>query len=430
MKYLAGLSVLAMSVPAAAQDAVDERPAETSEDRTTIQRRADDVVALLNGKAAPSDIFTDGFLAAIPGAQLAALSQQMTSQYGAALSVELVDPPRGNRSALVIRMERAIVQGGIAIDPGNGGKITELLFQKFEPANDSLTRIETDLQALPGKVTAYFGPLEGSADALAIAPDAQMPIGSTMKLFVLAALGREIAQGKRAWSDVVTLDARSFPSGQMQDWPGGSPVTLHTLASMMISISDNTATDQLIALVGDKAMADILQLGSHSAPDRNAPWLTTRDLFTLKGGDPVRVKSYASAEPKVRQQILESLAGEPVSPDAVNLAFAEGPVALDVEWFASASDLARLFQLMRRECDPQVFAIMGINRGIAPGVAEKWDYVGYKGGSEPGVLNLTWLLRDKSGQDHMLSLSWANPDAALSEATLESIAQRILSLSQ
>ncbi len=430
MKHLAAFSVFAMIAPAAAQDAVDERPVETAEERSTIQQRAEDVVALMNGKAVPSDIFTEGFLAAVPPEQLAALSRQMTSQYGAALSVELVDPPHGNRSALAIRMERAIARGGIAIDPAQGGKISELLFQTFEPTNDSLTKIETELQALPGKVTAYFGPLEGSPDALAIAPDAQMPIGSTMKLFVLAALGREIAQGKRAWSDVVTLDARSFPSGQMQDWPEGSPVTLHTLASMMISISDNTATDQLIALVGGKAMADILQLGSHSAPDRNAPWLTTRDLFTLKGGDPVRVKSYASADPQVRQQILESLAGEPVSPDAVNLAFADGPVALDVEWFASASDLASLFQLMRRECDPQVFAIMGINRGIAPGVAEKWDYIGYKGGSEPGVLNLTWLLRDKSGRDHMLSLGWANPDAALEDATLELIAQRILNLPQ
>ena len=43
-------------------------------------------------------------------------------------------------------------------------------------------------------------------------------------------------------------DRASLPSGITQSWPAGSPVTLQTLATLMISISDNTATDTLVTL--------------------------------------------------------------------------------------------------------------------------------------------------------------------------------------
>ncbi len=430
MKRLAPIAALMMMSPAMAQDANDPTFEQVAEERTPLQQRADDVVGLINGEGKPAEMFTESFLAAVPEAQLSALIGQLTGQFGSAISVESLDPPGSTRGALSIRMERAIARGGIAIDATKGNRISELLFQSFEPIDDSPAKIEADLQTLPGRVTVYFGPLDEAPDIISIAPDALMPLGSTMKLYVLAALGREIAQGKRSWADTVMLDVRSFPSGQMQDWPAGAPVTLHTLASMMISISDNTATDQLIALLGQPALADMLQRSAHSAPDSNAPWLTTRELFALKGGDRDRLNAYTVAAPAERQQILDTIAQESVTTADVNRAFANGPLGLDAEWFASNIDLVRLFQTMRAECDPEVFAIMAINPSAPSAIAAKWDYIGYKGGSEPGVLNLTWLLRDKAGADHMLSLSWANPDAVLEEAKLELIAQRILSLPQ
>ena len=77
-------------------------------------------------------------------------------------------------------------------------------------------------------------------------------VGSAFKLAVLAALKDQVAAGALAWDDVATLEAGhiSLPSGILQAWPVGSPLTIHTLASLMISVSDNTATDALIALLG------------------------------------------------------------------------------------------------------------------------------------------------------------------------------------
>jgi hypothetical protein len=71
---------------------------------------------------------------------------------------------------------------------------------------------------------------------------------------------------------------------------------------------------------------------------------------------------------------------------------------------------------------------MAINPSATPAILANWNYLGFKGGSEPGVINLTWLLTDKAGRDHLLTLGWNNPVAAVDEGKLETIAQRILLL--
>ena len=118
-------------------------------------------------------------------------------------------------------------------------------------------------------------------------------------------LAREIAAGKRRWSDVVPLGARSFPGGTMQDWPQRAPVTLQTLATMMISISDNTATDTLMRLLGREAIAAEVVASGHSAPSRMLPMLTTIEAFALKAGDPARAAEYARADDKAQFAMLD-----------------------------------------------------------------------------------------------------------------------------
>src|SRR5690606_39753601 len=42
----------------------------------------------------------------------------------------------------------------------------------------------------------------------------------------------------------------SLPTGILQEWPVGTPMTIQSLATLMISISDNTATDVLLRVAG------------------------------------------------------------------------------------------------------------------------------------------------------------------------------------
>ncbi|KEO91409.1 hypothetical protein EH31_01725 [Erythrobacter longus] len=427
LKTLAGLFFVS-ALPA--QVIAQEEPTTIADESETspLRDRAEQVVALVNGEIEPEEVFTDAFLRAVPPDQFKAIASQLTSQFGAALSVESLGSPGATRSALSIRMEHAITKGAIAIDPSSASRVSELLFQTFDPVDDSLAKIETDLAALPGKVTWWFGPLDGTSPPIASSRAAeQMPIGSTFKLYVLATLAREIAEGKRSWSDQVTLgQARSFPSGMIQDWPENAPLSLHTLASLMISISDNTATDTLIEELGRDAIFQTVIDSGHSQPELNNPFLKTREMFLLKAGPKGRLETYQRSDADVRQQILEGIEDVDVPPNKVAAAFSGAPVALDVEWFASARDLANLLGYMGRTADPQAREIMAINPSMSKERREKFHYVGYKGGSEPGVLNLTWLLQDKAGRDYALTLSQRDDDVRFDPSSLELIAQRLL----
>lgn len=430
LRFLALFLVFALFVDGAKAQPMNDS-ASPQETPTALERRAQDVLSVLNGEADGEEVFAPVFLNAVPMEQIDLIARQFNDQYGRALEVVELSPRTGNVSLVTIRLERAVGQVNLSVEGAGENRINGLQLLEFTPTNDTIEAIAAELDALEGEVSAYFGPLDGSAPTLSLNADAQMPLGSAMKLYVLGALGEEIAQGERAWDDVIALDTKSFPSGQMQNWPEGSPVTLHTLASLMISISDNTATDQLIRSLGRDRIAAFMQSTGHSEPAPNTPWMTTRELFLIKGGAEDQLNTYAQGTADQREAILARLEDNPATLAEINANLASGPVAIEsVEWFANASDLAGLFTRMRQTNDPEVFRILGINPALSPSVTEGWSYVGFKGGSETGVLNMTWLLADKQGQERMLTLSWANREKPVETQTLLLIAQRIVSLAQ
>ena len=427
MRRLAILALIALALPPAAlAQSAPEAPAA----RTALETRADQVVALLNAKIEPAEIFTDGFRAAVADDQIRTLSASFTAQFGRAVEVALLNPRDGTRAALEIRFERGLAKGGIAIAPGEDNRINELRFTSIDAvavADDTPAAIAAELTALPGTVNAWFGPL-GGTPLISRNADTPLALGSAFKLYVLAALAEDVKAGRRKWTDVVPLTEKSFPSGQMQDWPEGSPVTLHTLASMMISISDNTATDQLIATLGEWRILKLMEDSGHADWKRNMPFLTTRQLFVMKASGEALMNEWRQGTPAARAAIERRLAAANPSLDEVNAAFAQGPKAIDIEWFATPADLARLMAHMRKTADPKAFDIMAINPTATPAIKANWRYIGYKGGSEPGVINLTWLLTDTAGRDWVLTLGWNNAAAVVDDGKFLALAQRILLL--
>jgi beta-lactamase class A len=418
---------MTLGTPAAAQPAAAAaQPAEP----TALEARSLQVVELLNGEVQPEEIFTPAFRAAIADEQIKTLSASLSAQFGRAVEVSLLAPREGMRAALEIRFERGIAKGGIALDPAENNRINELRFTSVDSlavAGDTADKIAADLGALPGSVNAWFGPL-GGAPVISRNAEVTLALGSTFKLYILAALAEDVKAGRRKWSDVVVLTEKSYPSGQLQDWPQGSPVTLHTLASLMISISDNTATDQLIKVLGRNRILQLIIASGHADPWANDEFLSTRELFMLKA-DQKLADQWRSDDSGLQIGALNEMASRANPPlDEINAAFANGPKALDIEWFASPADLAKLFAHMRKTADPKAFEILAINPSATDAIKANWGAIGFKGGSEPGVLNLTWLLTDKAGRDWVLTLGWNNPEAVVDEGKLEAIAQRILLL--
>jgi hypothetical protein len=105
------------------------------------------------------------------------------------------------------------------------------------------------------------------------------------------------------------------------------------------------------------------------------------------------------------------------------------PVGIDkAEWYASPADMVRVMDWLRRNGDPTALDILAINPGPARTSAPGFSYIGFKGGSETGVLNATYLLRSKEGRWLALSVTWNNREAALDEARFLALVGRLVAV--
>ncbi len=382
-------------------------------------------------------IFSKEFLSQVPPAQITAILADYSSRLGRCTKAILrssVGPYQGKFDLLFEKGFRA--SADIAVDPASPHLVVGLLIGTPVRLSSSFDELIKEMKSLPGAVSFRLARLE-SARTETIAdldPDKPLAIGSSMKLYILAELVRSIEASERKWSDVVTLqpEAFSLPSGFLQKWPAGAPLTLHTLAALMISQSDNTAADQLLRTLGRENVEKILALAGQSHPERNMPFLSTLEASKLKGDSGGQlVGAYVSKDAGTRRALLQGVVAQ-MPRDAIGPSAPNKPSHIDtVEWFASASDLCRVMDWMRTHTEkkPAVEAreVLAINRGLA--ISDKdWPYVGYKGGSEPGVLNLTFLLLSSKGQWYALSATWNDPNAPLEEKRFLEIVQQIVQL--
>ena len=423
-RILAALAALALSVPTASA-AQSEAGVPVTE---LLGAAAEGAVAVLRGERPAVDVFAPAFLAQVPPEQLTGLIEQLQPQFGDLVGLERLDATGPTSGTIAFRFERAVGTGQIAIDAQ--GRIVGLNIAAFEPIDDSFEDIAAELSAMPGEAGMIVARLSDGAPVVlaALQPDRQFAVGSTFKLYVLSALSRAVAAGEFAWDDVVRLTRPSLPSGQMQDWPAQAPVTIQTLATMMISVSDNTATDRLVELLGRDRIEIELRASAHSDPDRTLPFLSTREAFAIKSLPAAqRSRWIAASDPASRRALLQEWGNrmEIENIDLVALSTSDPLDIESIEWFASPNDVVRLYSRIVAAGDETVLDILAVNSGVGA-EAENWAYAGYKGGSEPGVLNLSHLLRARDGEWYVASLSSNDPAAPLDMQALELLGLRMV----
>ncbi len=225
-----------------------------------------------------------------------------------------------------------------------------------------------------------------------VAADEAMPLGSVFKLFVLGTLADAIAAGDISWDDEIVIrdELKSIPSGILQDEADGTVKTVREVAELMISISDNTATDHIIDLLGrERIEAHLPELGL-TEPELNVPFLTTRELTALKVGPSAGLgEQYVVGDVDARRAILEQISDITVAD--LPIQDLDEPIRPDtLEWFASPADMCTVFAGIWADGDDTVREILTSNPGVAPAPGV-WDEVAFKGGSEPGLLAVAWL---------------------------------------
>lgn len=410
----------------------------TAGSATPVERRAADLCTQFRKTPGDYDkLFAPAFLAQVPPDKLNQIFDYYFTQVGRCTQVKLT----AAESVVAAKFDLIFEQGysvpaTLAVNAAAPQLIEGMLLGLPVKLTTSLAGFVEELRALPGETNLLVVKLEqtGLTPIIAHNAERELALGSAFKLYVLSELVRAVNARERKWADVTTLEAKftSLPSGMLQTWPVGAPVTLHTLASLMISISDNTAADQLLMTLGRERVERMLAATGHAKPELNAPFLSTLEMFKLKGEPTGQAASaYLALDAQGRRAYLANTVAAIKRADANP--FADGrPAYVDkIEWFASAADMCRLMNWLRlqTESDKTAREILTINPGSGLTIPrDKWQYVGFKGGSEPGVLNMTYLLQSSKGDWYAFSLGWNNPQAALQNEKLFPLVQRLFQL--
>jgi len=414
-----------------AQSVVPETSAATGSTTTAdagsdqARRALDEVVDWFADPAtADPAAFADVFLQEVPIEQLRQILSEIGPGAWTAVGVESIAP-----GAVAARLEGPGPPLLVQLQVDAQGLIAGLMFQPAE-----LTDAPADLAGLVQRIEAT-APIAGFLRA-DVAPDGScspvaelastelLPIGSAFKLYVLGAVASMIEAGELGWDDPVVIrdELDSLPSGETQDDPAGSTQSVRELATRMISISDNTATDHLIDVVGRGRVEEALVTLGHGDPAATTPMLTTREMFVIKT-DPGLLARYQAADAAARRALLDGEVAAAPLPSVAD--FPSGPTAVTtVEWFASPADLCRalvtLDDLAGQPGLEPVRAVLSDN----PSAATEGDFerILFKGGSEPGVLFAGWLATRPDGSRIVVTGGVADETAPIDPHALQLLA--------
>ncbi|MFD4547448.1 Cpe/LpqF family protein [Streptomyces sp. NPDC058466] len=236
-----------------------------------------------------------------------------------------------------------------------------------------------------------------------------MPTGSAYKLYVMRALVHALQHTGLSWDDEVTVrpELRSLPTGDMQDLPDGTRVTVRETAYKMIAMSDNTGADLLADRLGRDAVERAVVASRHHDPSLLRPFLTSHEVFELGWGAPELRAAWVERDEAGRRELLRQIA-RPMTVRGSDL----GPTVhrLGLDWHMTAYDVLHVLDGLRQDSERDTTGTVEHILTAYPGVPVdhvRWPRVYFKAGSCPGVMMFCWLLQDRDGTAHVLVLRQA-----------------------
>ncbi|WP_256838037.1 serine hydrolase [Ornithinimicrobium faecis] len=374
--------------------------------------------------------FASDFLNQVPADQLEPVFA--TFREGAPLTLtgveDVQEHPDGSAGTVLTLSGDDPIRLSIRVDAD--GLISGLLLQPGTPSDlpevSSWDGLDGQFAVLGGTTAVYVGEVaDGACETVHQTSDQPEPApsGSVFKLIVLSAVVEAIGAGELTWDEDLTIvpELKSLPTGELQDRADGSTVPVREAAGLMISISDNTATDLLMDAVGPERLQAAVERVSDD-PDRLTPLLSTRQLFQLGWNAPEVREQWAQADASERehlvQELPEDLSALQGNPFAVNeVVWPDG-----VGWFLTGEEICTAHAVLQDQADTEAGQplrdIMSANPGLP--VPEGATYQGFKGGSVPGVLAYSFYVEDgEEGAGTVLSVQISHERAIMANSFTE-----------
>ena len=357
----------------------------------------------------------------------------LNQELEAAIRLDLLSIQVSEPSTLVANVLVGGERAQVWLDVDSHGLISWL---RISPANIGPTPatwagVDTALRAVAPRVRLLVARVSGGTcvPVHSIDPGTAAPLGSAFKLYVLDALGDAVAAGKVRWDQPLTVTAqlKGLPPGELQTEPDGTRVSVLDAAGKMISLSDNTAADMLISLLGRSAVEASLTSTGMASPAMNLPFLTTREIYVLKLRQwPALAQRFISADESGRRALLASTVDRAPLPTLAQAGAWTMPRDIDrLEYFGSAADLCRAYaSLAALDRQPGLSPIgqaLSVNDDGLQLDPARWKRTWFKGGSEPGALSLAYLATTRAGQSYVVTVLAEDPAQPLADSAIPAI---------
>lgn len=302
--------------------------------------------------------------------------------------------------------------------------------------NEAVAQFDT-LSTSPALLVARIGSNNQCTTVVESNSTSLHATGSQFKLWVMGAVASAVASNTITTAQLVPMVASKLAlAGTINSEPVGTQFPVSDLATLMIGISDNTATDLLHGLVGRDLIDQVITDYGVAQPLVLTPLLDISEQFSLYYSFPLATaQSYVNGTEVFQANFLQTQIA-PLLP-VMGGAYANTSILTSGTWRATPMDICAAFAHLRRL--PQGSDAMDlVNRAMGsetaqPDVRNYWDRVWYKGGSLSSaagyhVLTHAWML-ENTGQDPYVVVAMSNSDAGgIDEYRVQSITGRILEL--
>lgn len=325
-----------------------------------------------------------------------------------------------------------IVQFGVQ---GYGGSVqypVDQMLTLTQAADKFMT-----LSALPSLMIGRIGSNGSCSVSVDRGASTARATGSVFKLWVLGGAARAVVNGTLSEFDTLPLVASELAqSGVINSEPLGTLFPVKDLATLMLGISDNTATDLLHERVGRTLMNQMPAAFGMAQPTLLTPFLGVNEQFHLFYSFPLAdSQSYVSGDDVFQTNFLNTRI-VPLGP-VTTFPFFHASLLVDGSWRASPLDVCAAFSALRRlprGSEAMRMADRALSASAAqPDVRGDWDRVWYKGGSLSSnagfhVLVHAWLLED-AGVDPYVVVAMSNSNTGgIDQFNVQSVTGRILEL--
>ncbi len=313
-------------------------------------------------------------------------------------------------------------------------------------ANDRALDLEqaadkfTTLSAQPSLLLARINEANQCEPLVARDANVMRSIASVFKIWILAGVADAIEDESLFHDQVVLLDAaKQVGGGPLNAEPAGMEMTIDELSTLMLGVSDNTATDMLHGLAGRSRIDGLHAEYGHQTPEILAPQLGISEQFHLFFSFPLSESlDYVTGTEAFQQDFLTNRIVPLGSVSTGGGGYNNESLFVDGAWQASPMDICGAFARHRLHpagSDAALLVERALQAGIAQtNVREKWDRVWYKGGGLISAANgkvvhtHAFMLENEGKQPIVLVGLSNNPGSDIDGFAVQSILGRFLEL--